>query len=203
MLKKCAQFLGLVKQKDKETRWKKEYGGALVSVDLSHLTLRSKDIFVRIVHAGGREELYQNAVSVSLLLEKYPGMCVARPEVFKNPSEAFLCPDENVLPGQKYYLIPSTTARKLKLKVKRIAQRKVDTSDARITWEVNEDKSDESIRSAKEFFISKEKWSGIPGIVRRRGVRGRKPFVPPLPKVRQCPGLEWEPSLTSIQELSP
>ncbi|KAK3223415.1 hypothetical protein Dsin_010440 [Dipteronia sinensis] len=208
MLKKCAQFLGLVTDKDKETKRKKDYGVAPVSVDLNHWTLQSKDIFVRIVHAGGREELYQNAVSVSQLLEKYPGMCVARPEVFKNPLEAFLWPDENLLPGQKYYLIPSTTAQKLKRNhqksgVKRIAQRKVDTSDARITWEANEDKSDESIRSAKEFFISKEKWSGISGFVKRRGIRGRKPFVPPLPKVRLCQGLEWEPSLTSIQELSP
>ncbi|KAK0573320.1 hypothetical protein LWI29_006368 [Acer saccharum] len=203
MLKKFAQLLGLVKHKDKETRRKKEYGGAPVSVDTSHLTLRSKDIFVRIVHPGGREELYQKAVSVYQLLEKYPGMCVARPEVFKNPREAFLCPDENLLPGQKYYLIPSTTARKLKCnhqkrEVKRISQHEVDTSEARITWEANGDKSDESICSAKEFFISKEK-----SLVRRRGLRGRKPFVPPLPKVRLCHGLEWEPSLTSIQELSP
>ncbi|KAK2636549.1 hypothetical protein Ddye_031341 [Dipteronia dyeriana] len=105
-------------------------------------------------------------------------------------------------------MIPATTARKLKRNhqksgVKGITQRKVDTSDARITWEANEDQSDESVRSAKDFFISKEKWSGISEFVKRRGLRGRKPFVPPLPKVRLCQGLEWEPSLTSIQELSP
>ncbi|KAL5759891.1 hypothetical protein ACOSP7_018395 [Xanthoceras sorbifolium] len=202
MLKRCAQILGLVKHRDKETRRKKEFGGAPVTVDL---TLRSHDIFVRIVHAGGQEELYQNAVSVSQLLKKYPGMCVARPEVFKNPCEAFMRPDENLLPGQKYYLIPSTTARKLKHNhekggLKRIAEGKEDTSDARITWEASGDKSNKTVRSAKEFYISKERWSRF---VKRRGIRGNKPFVPPLPKGRICHGIGWEPSLISVQELSP
>ena len=64
-----------------------------MSVDLS---LQSRDISVRIVHAGGQEELYQNSVPVSHLMEKYPGMCIARPEVFKNPHRSLLWREDSL-----------------------------------------------------------------------------------------------------------
>lgn len=203
MLKNFVKLLGLASQDDKDSGRKKEIGGAPITLDM---TLQSRDVSVRIVHAGGREELYQNAVSVSQLMEKYPGMRVARPEVFKNPHESFLWPEENLLPGQKYYMIPSTTAQKLKRKyltkfrVKGPTEIKEDMSEARITWEARGDNKDESVRSAKEFYISGERW---PGRVKKKGVKKKKSFVPPLPNGRMFQGFEWEPSLTSVQELSP
>ena len=127
MLKRCIQLLGLAWNPDSGSKRNKQLTGPFVDdrsevkeVDAASISLDlrwgSKDVFVRIVHAGGREELYQNVVSVSQLMEKYPGMCVARPEVFKNPQEALLRPEESLLVGQKYYMIPSTTARKIKKK---------------------------------------------------------------------------------------
>lgn len=62
------------------------------------------------------DELYQNIISASKVMEMYPGMCVARPEVFKKPHESLLWPEDKLLPGQKYYIIPSSTAKKLKCK---------------------------------------------------------------------------------------
>lgn len=191
------------KKRDQETRGRKELRGANLTSDLK---LQPKDKFVRIVHAGGREELYRNAITVSKLLEKYPGMCVARPGVFQSPSQSFLWPDEDLLPGHKYYMIPSTTAKKMKRdhhkgRIRRTPESKLDTPDARITWEASEDQWDVSVRSAQDFYTSKER---RPGISKRREPRGKKLFVPPLPKGRVVSqGFGWEPSLTSVKELSP
>ncbi|KAG4208488.1 hypothetical protein ERO13_A03G135305v2 [Gossypium hirsutum] len=136
MPKNCAAFCGLVRHGNQDSGSKKDARGSPMSVDFS----QSRDISVRIVHAGGQEELYQNAVPVSHLMNKYPGMCIARPEVFTNPDESLLWPEDSLLPGQKYYIIPSSTVEKLKyrhrkkLKFKQAAEGREDMSDARITW---------------------------------------------------------------------
>ncbi|XP_062110413.1 uncharacterized protein LOC133822181 [Humulus lupulus] len=167
-----------------------------------HLSSKSKDIFVRIVHPGGREELYPSALTAFQLLKKYPGKCVARPDVFKNPHESLLWPEEKLLLGQKYLIIPSSTVQKLKQKYpEKVKGRDTDeeTGDVKIT-DSGEINFDESVFSAKEFYASKGKWSKnllVKGIIKK------KPFVPPLPKSRAGRGPVWEPSLTSVQELSP
>ncbi|KAK6242148.1 hypothetical protein SCA6_007537 [Theobroma cacao] len=211
MLKSCAPFLGFVRHANHDSGSKKALGRTPMSVDLS----QSRDISVRIVHAGGREELYQNAVPVSHLMEKYPGMCIARPEVFNNPHESLLWPKDSLLPGQKYYIIPSTTALKLKrkhqekVKVKGAAEGREDMSDARITWDVSGENLEESVHSAKEFYVTKpSKASKVPKQRQpiyslRTGGRVKKPFVPPLPRTISLRESGWEPSLTSVQELSP
>ncbi|XVF02542.1 hypothetical protein REPUB_Repub04eG0184100 [Reevesia pubescens] len=212
MLKNCAAFLGFVSHANGDSESKKDLGGAPMSVDFS---LQSRDISVRIIHAGGREELYQNPVPVSDLMEKYPGMCIARPEVFKNPYESLLWPEDSLLPGQKYYIIPSTTVQKLKrkhqekVKVKGAAERRVDMSDARITWDASGENLEDSVYSAKEFFVTKpSNVSKVPKEKRskyslQKGVRVKKPFIPPLPRTKLLQDSGWEPSLTSVQELSP
>ena len=171
MLKRRAAFLGFVRHGNCGSGCRKDLGGAPMSVDLS---LQSRDISVRIVHAGGQEELYQNAVLVSHLMEKYPGMCIAFPEVFKNPHQSLLWPEDSLLPGQKYLIIPSTTAHKLKrrhqekVKVKGAAEGRENMSDARITWDITGENLEESVYSAKEFYftksskvskVPKERWS--------------------------------------------
>ncbi|XWS34724.1 hypothetical protein CRYUN_Cryun21dG0062400 [Craigia yunnanensis] len=212
MLKECAAFLAFDRHANRDSGCKKNLGGAPMSVDLS---LQSRDISVRIVHAGGQEELYQNSVPVSHLMEKYPGMCIARPEVFKNPHGSLLWPEDRLLPGQKYYIIPSTTAQKLKrrhhekVKVEGAAEGREGMSDARITWDVSGENLEESANSAKEFYLTKpSKVSKVPKERQskyslREGGRVKKPFVPPLPRTRLLRESGWEPSLTSVQELSP
>ncbi|KAJ4825440.1 hypothetical protein Tsubulata_047935, partial [Turnera subulata] len=148
----------------------------------------------------------QAAVRASQLMEKHPGMCVARPEVFKYPRKSLLWPDEFLLPGNKYLMIPTTTARKLtrkhtgELKVKRSAEVKDETVDANITWDSSEDFSEESVCSAKDFYVSRDREPKVPA---RKSTRAKKPFVPPLPRGRSLRVSGWEPSLTSVQELSP
>lgn len=209
MLKRCIQLLGLIRHADSESKRNKPLRGdakgapASFSLDFSS---QSKSIFVRIVHAGGQVELFPNAVPASLLMEKYPGKCVARPEVFKKPQESLLRPEESLLPGHKYYILPSTTAQKLKRKQQKKVRGKepaegkvVMIPDGKITAVSEGEDTDDSVCSASDF-VSKERRSKS---LRRKGIRGKKPFVPPLPKVRLGRGLGWEPSLTSVQEVSP
>ncbi|OMO80051.1 Reticulon [Corchorus olitorius] len=214
MLKKCADIFGFVRHANHDSRSTKDLKEAPFSVDLS-VQSRSRNISVRIVHAGGREELYQNTIPVSHLLEKYPGMCIARPDVFKNPDESLLRPEDNLLPGQKYLIVPFTTVQKLKrrhhkkVKHKEGAESREDSSDAKITWDISEENSEDSVYSAKEFYDTKpSKVSKVPNERHsrhpvRKGRRVKKPFVPPLPRTRPLWESAWEPSLTSVQELSP
>ena len=104
MLKRVVCSLGLVD--------KNHPRGAKSSPDFS---LKSNDRFVRIVHAGGQEELYQRAIA-AIKLMKYPGMCIALPEVFKAPHQSVLWPDDFLITGQKYFIIDSKAVEKLKRK---------------------------------------------------------------------------------------
>lgn len=84
-----------------------------------------------------------------------------------------------------------------RVKVKGFAEGKDEIIDANITWDESGDISEESVGSAKEFYAFKDR---RPGYKVKRTVKAKKPLVPPLPKARS---LVWEPSLTSVQEVSP
>lgn len=157
-----------------------------------------KDIMVRVVHAGGRIEMYRTAIPASKLIQKYPDMCITRPDVFKNPHESLLSANEILLPGHKYFLLKWSSIEKLKRRDSMSRRRYSETA----AKEPVEDGVclEESICSAKEFFVSKESWSNF---IPKKCVKEKKPFVPPIQRPRVWKEPEWEPSLTSIQELSP
>lgn len=212
MLKRCVQLFGIVRNIDSEPKRKKEIkrlpfpntesGENSMTLNLS---LKSKGCFVRIIHRGGREELYPHEVQAFQLMKKYPGTCVAKPEVFKNPHESLLWPEAKLVPGEKYYIIPSTTFKKLQRKHPEKAKASSFDEGKEETWgdttlhsgEVN---FEESVYSAKEFYAPKGK---SPRSLLIKGIRKKKPFVPPLPKSKSFKGPGWEPSLTSVQEISP
>lgn len=163
------------------------------------LSIQLKDITVRIVHAGGREELYQSALPASRMIEKYPGMCVAHPSIFRKPHESLVPAEEQLLPGKKYYIVPSTTVQKLKRrhpikeKAKEREEHKEPLSD-------REDFPDGYVYTAKDFYLSKEMPSRC---LPNRSQKSKKPLVSPYKKPVSLKRLRWKPSLTSIQELSP
>lgn len=262
MLKHVARGLGLVEKKEKDHKRKErvKVKGTKASPDYSFQ--KSHNIFVRIVHAGGKQELYEHEIFASMLMEKYPGMCVARPEVFKHPNQSVLWPEERLLPGHKYIIISFKHVGKIKrrlleeggkvsesmngvspefLKVSinrspnghtrengkksevynEIEQKfKAKTSLSPDVHKIEENgkiktisldgyaeeclderTENESFSSAEDLQRSWEKPTKI--YPKRKGIRGRKPFVPPLPKVRQYRITGWHPSLPAVPELSP
>ena len=205
MLKGCIQLLGLVGDANNGSRRKTEHKGSpypdTISTDNSmslSLSLKSKDSFVRIVHRGGREELYPCELSALQLMKKYPGTCVSTPDIFKNPHESILWPEQKLFPGQKYFIVPASSVQKLKQKHPETENESSEWDDT--VMDSGKTNFEESVFSAKDFFAPKGK---SPGSLLIKGIRKKKPFVPPLPKARSYRAPGWEPSLTSVQELSP
>lgn len=162
-----------------------------------------KDVMVRIVHAGGRIEMYENEVPASNLIDKYPGMCIARPDVFKHPNESVLSGDDVLVPGNKYYVIRSTTVEKLKRRQARKERKnefgnkdgQVSSSECKKS---GDDHFEKDVCSSGDFFVTRDEWS----ILRKRmKEKKKKQFVPPIQRPRMWKE-DWEPSLTSIKEVS-
>lgn len=189
---RCVQLLG----NDRDFRRKKELKGARRALELS---IQLKDITVRIIHAGGREELYQSALPASRLIEKYPGMCVAHPSIFRKPHESLVPAEEQLLPGKKYYIVPSSTVQKLKRRHP-IKEKAIERKEYKEPLSNREDFTDGYIYTAKDFYLSKEMPSRC---LPNRSQKSKKPLVPPNKKPKLLKRSRWKPSLTSIQELSP
>lgn len=215
MLKRVVHKLGLLEERKPRSVYK-EKGSAAISKASPEFSLKPGTIFVKIVHEGGVKELYQHAVPASRLMEKYPGMCVALPEVFKDPHQSVLWPEEFLLPGQKYILISCKAVEKLKRKHTEEAKTVLENGNIEVpkghdtfeaqksvspsrTEEENRVTIEEAICSAKDFYVSKDNWTTLP---KRKGIKGKKPFVPPLPKMRSFRSTAWHPSLSTVEELS-
>lgn len=69
-------------------------------------------MLVKIVHPGGRIELHDRPMLASEIMLKNPRFFVTQPNVFHEPW-AVVAPDEVLLLGQKYYVVPINTIRKL------------------------------------------------------------------------------------------
>lgn len=74
---------------------------------------------VKIIHAGGFVEHYYMAVPARGIMEKYPSFLLARPEIFRRPWESLVRPEEILTPGEKFYVVPCRTVRKLQRRIKR------------------------------------------------------------------------------------
>lgn len=72
----------------------------------------SKTQLLQIVHAGGHVELHDRPVTAAEIMCRYPRCRVAYPYVFQQPW-AVAEPETVLMLGQKYYVIPNSTIRKL------------------------------------------------------------------------------------------
>lgn len=121
------EMLSIVREQQRFSR-RKELKGAIQTVELS---IELQDFTMSLVHAGGREELYQSAVPASRLIDNYPGICVAHPSIFRKSYESLVSAEEQLLPGKKYYIVPYTTVQKLKHghSIKRKAEERKDNKE--------------------------------------------------------------------------
>lgn len=65
-----------------------------------------------IVHPGGHVELHDRPVPAAEIMYRNPRCCVAHPCVFQQPW-AIVAPDTMLMLGQKFYVVPINTIRKL------------------------------------------------------------------------------------------
>lgn len=200
MLKLCGNKSGQGQNTDKESEKRKK----LKETDSSSLSLQLKDITVRIVHPGGKVDMYECAISAAQLLKNYPGRHVALPDFFKHPHESLLTADDILLPGQKYLVIPASTVEKLKRRHSHKAKHPTESEEPKLDREevvdVSGDCLEDSICFAKDFYASKERWSGW---LWKKRQQEKKRFVPPIPTPKPWRDSKWEPNLNSIEEISP
>lgn len=176
----------------------------LKETDNFNLSLQLKDITVRIVHPGGKVDMYDCAISAAQILKNYPGRHVALPGFFDRPHESLLSADDILWPGQKYLVIPSSSVEKLKHRHTHKAKHTTESEEPKLDREevvnVNRDCLEDSICLAKHFYASKERWSGW---LWKKRQQEKKPFVPPIPAPKPWRDSSWEPNLDSIEETSP
>lgn len=180
---------------------------SMVQCELSSISeVQNKDSVVRIVLASRMVEVYDSAISAHFLLQKYPGLCLARPEVFKRPHESLVGPKETLLPGQKFYLVPTSTVKKLQQKHSRQPK---PSEEVRVkSIDSDEMEVEEAVFSAKDFYVSNDTWNQF--FLRRPGKGSgkqeqMKPFNPPIKRPTRRKGVldGWKPTLTSVEEISP
>lgn len=75
-------------------------------------TNSTKPQVVKIVHPGGHAELHDRPVLASEIITRNPRCCVAHPHVFQQPW-AIVSPETTLMPGQKFYVVPIATVRRL------------------------------------------------------------------------------------------
>ena len=72
----------------------------------------SKSMVVKIIYPGGRVELHDRPILAAEIMQRHPRCCVTHPDVFCEPS-AVVSPDTVLMLGQKFYVVPISTLRKL------------------------------------------------------------------------------------------
>ncbi|KAK6774322.1 hypothetical protein RDI58_029561 [Solanum bulbocastanum] len=121
--------------------------------------IRSAAAALKIIHVGGVAEYYYMATPASRILEKYPSFILAKPEVFRKPWDSLVHKDEILIPGQKYYVVPQRTLKKLRRRIKKNNHSFISQS------------SQDSTKSKHIISIIKTKTSNDKNNARNRRVR--------------------------------
>ncbi|KAB8094445.1 hypothetical protein EE612_021626 [Oryza sativa] len=111
-------------------------GEVPVSVELmttsswSSSTVRSPEAVVRVVMQGGVVEAYGGVVLACTVIRKHPpGLCLAYPDVFRNPHGARVRPLQPLFPGEKFYLLPERTIERLQRQIPESSVGAFDNAD--------------------------------------------------------------------------
>ncbi|KAF9686245.1 hypothetical protein SADUNF_Sadunf03G0138700 [Salix dunnii] len=115
-------------------------------------TSSTKNMLVKIVHPGGHVELHDRHVLAAEVMLRNPRCIVAYPHVFRQPW-AIVAPDTMLMLGQKFYVVPITTIRKLQRRSVTRSQSPINGVQASKT--PNNGKRGSDISSNCWCFISK------------------------------------------------
>uniref|UniRef100_A0A0D9W1B2 Uncharacterized protein n=1 Tax=Leersia perrieri TaxID=77586 RepID=A0A0D9W1B2_9ORYZ len=130
-------------------------GEVRVSKELarSSSSLRSPEPAVRVVLPSGVVEAYSGVVLACTVIRNHPpGLCLAYPDVFRNPHAARVRPLEPLFPGQKFYLIPDHTMIRLQREIPESSVGAVDDGDT----EKEEEEEEDDVTSSTEMTTTTE-----------------------------------------------
>ncbi|KAM0928514.1 hypothetical protein ACQ4PT_002523 [Festuca glaucescens] len=191
----------------------------------------SSSSVVRVVLWSGLVEVYTGVVLACTVIRRHPpGLCLAHTDVFRNPHRATLRPLEPLFPGQKFFLLPETTVRKLQ----RDIPLDVPFPDKHIRGETDQEEEEEKPAvagaapercCANDFYVNRERWaeSQFKSMVERglaadqsssrwsaadkRNIKRMRKTKPPRRDLLGSGAMPlpltsraWEPSLPAVQE---
>ncbi|KAF9602059.1 hypothetical protein IFM89_024826 [Coptis chinensis] len=181
---------------------------------------------LKIIHAGGIVEFYYMAVPAVSIMEKYPSFLLARPEIFRRPWDSLVRPEEILIPGERVYVVPRRTVKKLQRRIRRPIIVDVLTKCSS-SWQSSSDISGESIQFSSKSIAAKSKISGgndksintlsssfssMVSTCKSKSVKPREGDVSSIVVNSQCSkrsrkklhkSVMWNPTLTVIHEGSP
>ncbi|KAK3034028.1 hypothetical protein RJ639_033313 [Escallonia herrerae] len=168
---------------------------------------------LKIIHAGGKSEYYYMAVPAARIMEKYPSFVLARPDVFCRPWESRVRPDEILVPGQKYFVVPRRTMKKLRRRTRKpsgensIVSEDTSGEVVSVASDVGSTKTRSSNRRHVRFFGIDCKKDTKPSVSLPKKKRNTENEVKVVSKVESSERPRrlrhagaWEPSLTVISE---
>ncbi|KAI5337537.1 hypothetical protein L3X38_016808 [Prunus dulcis] len=115
-------------------------------------TSSTKKMLVKIVHPGGHVELHDSPLLAAELMLRNPRCCVAHPHIFQQPW-AIVAPDTMLRLGQKYYVVPISTIRKLQRLSLKHSPTSVHEMQSNITPSKEDQKSDDIVSNYCNWFI--------------------------------------------------
>lgn len=185
------------------------------SPDDHHMAEESSAL--KIIHAGGRTDYYYMAIPASRVMEKYPCFILAKPEIFRRPWDSVVRPEEILVPGQKFFVVPIRTVKKLKRRIRK------PVKDSFLDLFVPECSKDElssksylpkrdgsskprgkvKVEKRRVSFNNIDKKSGGSEVDKKRNGDLKKSSSSETSshiKTRKIKMITWEPSLTAIAE---
>lgn len=179
------------------------------SIDSHFMAERSSAL--KIIHAGGRTDYYYMAIPASRVMEKYPSFVLAKPEIFRRPWDSVVRPEEILVPGQKFFVVPIRTVKKLKRRIRKpVKDSFLDLFVSECSIDELSSKSylpkrDVSSKSKGKIKVEKrrpsssniDKKSGGTDVGKKRNGGLKKSSSEIKTRVKM---ITWEPSLTAIAE---
>ncbi|GJT36865.1 hypothetical protein Tco_0936730 [Tanacetum coccineum] len=123
-------------------------------------------LIMKIIHAGGIVERYYMALPAACIINKYPNYVLARPEIFRLPWDPIIRPDEILVPGEKYFVVPIPTVKKLR---RRTRKPSLDMSSSLISQDYKDISSSSkslSICKVKPVSTRRVHFKGMEGKIR-------------------------------------
>lgn len=145
--------------------------GVSMELSSSSSVAARKEAVVRVVMRGGVVEVYPGVVLACTVIRNHPpGLCLAHPDVFRNPHGAVVRPLEPLFPGQKFLLLPETTVVRLKQRIPESSigafadeEEYGDEDETSSSSSSDEEEADEggamTACSARDYFVARDRWS--------------------------------------------
>lgn len=191
---------------------------------------QEKSPALRIIHAGGLVEQYYMAIPAIRIIQKYPSFILTRPDVFRRPWDAVVSPEDILIPGQKYFVVSTHTVRKLRRRIKKpstvnsgllsdLSQNLSDASGEETSFSSSSFSQKSEVknsgimiktsikikpRNRRVRFCGVDSKDDLSGVTSEKGSDCMEMVEKNSPngKRRTRNIVQWQPSLTSINEIN-